>query len=111
VLKAYLDLIEQEVKAGKAIKDAQAALDEKVSAKYKMLSVDEVKRLVVDDKWMATLYAVVKSEMERVSQALTQRIKELSERYTAPLPRLDADVETLTAKVEAHLHKMGHEWN
>jgi type I restriction enzyme M protein len=111
VCKTWLDLMEREAKAGKAIRDAQAALDEKVAAKYKTLSVDEVKQLVVNDKWMATIENAIQVETQNLASQLIQRIKELSERYAAPLPQLDADVETLTAKVEAHLHKMGHQWN
>src|SRR2546430_12530166 len=55
MLNAYLDLLEQETEAKKKVKDAQKALDAKVAAKYKMLSEDEVKTLVVEDKWLATL--------------------------------------------------------
>ena len=38
-------------------------------------SEDEVKTLVVDDKWLASLAAAVQTELDRVSQALTGRIK------------------------------------
>jgi type I restriction enzyme M protein len=49
----------------------------------------------------------VKSEMSRISQNLTRRIKTLAMRYAAPLPELAAGAEDLTAKVNAHLAKMG----
>ncbi|MFH0905078.1 MAG: hypothetical protein V1854_07870 [Methanobacteriota archaeon] len=55
-------------------------------ARYKTLTEDEVKTLVVDDKWMAAISQDVKSEMECISQRLTQRIKELAERYATPMP-------------------------
>jgi type I restriction enzyme M protein len=77
---------------------------------YKALSVDEVKTLVVDDKWMATFEMDVKTEMERISQRLTGRIKELAERYAMPLPSLTAEVEVLEEKVHAHLKNMGFVW-
>lgn len=48
--------------------------------------------------------------MERISQRLAQRIKELAERYETPLPDLDREVEELTAKVEGHLKRMGLAW-
>jgi type I restriction enzyme M protein len=41
---------------------------------------------VVDDKWMARLSAAVQGELDRVSQTLTGRIRELAERYATPLP-------------------------
>lgn len=54
-LNAYLKLIEQEAKASKQIREAIAALDNLVLTKYPTLSEDEIKTLVVDDKWMATI--------------------------------------------------------
>ena len=106
-LNAYLALIEQESIASKKVKDAQKLLDNKVAAQYAKLSTDEIKTLVVEDKWLTTLAADVQTELDRVSQALTGRIKQLAERYAEPLPQLAADVATLNAKVEAHLQKMG----
>jgi len=110
VLNAYLALIEQESKANKAIKETQKGLDKQVFARYKELSEEEIKTLVVDDKWMTSIHQEVKTEMERISQRLTQRIKELAERYTAPLPQLTADVEELSTKIDAHLQRMGFVW-
>ena len=107
VLNEYLDLLEQETEASKKIKDAQKVLDTKVTAKYKVLSENEVKILVVDDKWLATLASDVQVELNRISQALTGRIKELAERYATPLSKLTSEVEELNSKVEVHLRKMG----
>ena len=59
---------------------------------------------------MATLERSVKTEMERISQRLTQRIKELAERYETPLPKQTKDVAGLEEKVAAHLRKMGFKW-
>ena len=63
--------------------------------------------LVVDEKWLAQLAADVQSELDRVSQALTGRIRQLADRYAAPLPRLTGEVATLAARVDEHLKKMG----
>ncbi|MBU4139340.1 MAG: hypothetical protein KJ729_05305, partial [Euryarchaeota archaeon] len=110
VLEGYLKLIEKEADANKKIKDAQTALDKKVIARYKELTEDEVKILVVDDKWMAAISRDVKTELERISQRLTQRIKELAERYATPMPELNTMVDGLEAKVNKHLEKMGFVW-
>jgi type I restriction enzyme M protein len=110
MLNEYLDLLEQETEASKKIKDAQKALGAKVAAKYNVLSEGEVKTLVIEDKWLATLTSDVQAELNRISQALTGRIKELAERYATPLPRLSEEVEILTSKVDAHLKKMGFVW-
>ena len=106
-LNAYLALIEQESIASKKVKDAQKLLDAKVAAQYAKLNIDEIKVLVVEDKWLKTLAADVQTELDRVSQALTGRIKQLAERYAVPLPQLATDVAALNAKVEAHLTNMG----
>jgi type I restriction enzyme M protein len=53
----------------------------------------------------------VHSELDRVSQTLTGRIRELAERYATPLPLLVDEVATLAARVDEHLKKMGAVWN
>ena len=111
VLDTYRSLLEQESEAGKKVKDATKTLDAKVVAKYGKLTEDEIKILVVDDKWLARLAADVQSELDRVSQSLTGRIKQLAERYIAPLPKLTGEVECLAARVDGHLKKMGAIWD
>src|SRR3989339_849612 len=107
VMEKCLAFIEQVSEIKKAIKEAEKVLDNNVIAKYKKLTEQEIKVLVVDDKWMATIEQKIKGEMDRISQKLTQRIKELSERYAEPLPEIIGEVETLSKKVEGHLSKMG----
>ena len=111
MLTDYLNLIEKESAVGKKVKDLQRTLDAKVISQYSRLSEDEIKTLVVDDKWIATLSTDIQTELDRVSQALTGRIKQLAERYFKPLPKLTTDVETLSTKVDEHLKKMGFTWN
>ena len=89
------------------MKDAEAALDALSLAQYPKLSEAEIKTLVVEDKWLAALDKNIHGEMDRISQALTQRVKELAERYETPLPMLSKNVDRLSAKVETHLRKMG----
>jgi type I restriction enzyme M protein len=111
LLEEYLGLIEKESAASKKVKDAQKALAAEVTEKYGELTVDEIKVLVVDDKWLAALAEAVQSELNRVSQALTSRIQLLAERYATPLPKLTEEVATLAARVDGHLKKMGAVWN
>ena len=90
---------------------AQKALDAKVAARYRQLTEAEIKALVVEDKWLAALALSVQGELDRVSQALTGRIRQLAERYATPLPKLAEEVETLAARVDEHLKQMGFTWN
>jgi type I restriction enzyme M protein len=110
VLKDYLALIEKEADADSRVKDTQKALEAKIAAKYGKLTEGEIKALVVDDKWLATIAAAVQGELDRISQALTGRIRQLAERYANPLPLLTKEVETLAARVDEHLKKMGAVW-
>ncbi len=110
MLYEYLNLLEQEMEAGRKVRNAQKALDAKVASRYKTLSENEVKTLVVEDKWLAILASDVEAELNRISQALARRIKELAERYAMPLPRLSEEVEVLSGKMDAHLQKMGFVW-
>lgn len=45
-----------------------------------------------------------------MSQQLTHRVKELAERYEAPLPQMVSRVAELEAKVNQHLKRMGFSW-
>ena len=110
VLKQYLQLLNKEADVKKLIKNLEAELDQKLFKKYQQLTEDEVKQLVVEDKWLTTLEELVQSELDRVSQKLTSRIKELATRYESTLPELDKEVGELTKKVEGHLQKMGFTW-
>ncbi len=110
VLREWLRLAAEEATLKKAIKDDESALDAQVYAHYATLSEDDIKTLVVDDKWLAALDAAIHGEMERISQQLTRRVKELAERYETPLPELNQRVTELEAKVNAHLERMGFAW-
>lgn len=107
MLKTCLGLIEAEAAAAKAVKEAQAELDAMVVAQYAKLSEAEVKVLLVEDKWLAQVRGDVLAEVDRVSQALAGRVKVLAERYATPLPKLAEDLDVLSARVAAHLKRMG----
>jgi len=106
-LEAYAALLGQQADAKARLKTAQDELEAKLDAKYPTLTEDEIKTLVVDDKWLATIAAAVQGELDRVSQTLTGRIRQLAERYATPLPQLTDKVATLAARVDGHLKKMG----
>ena len=107
LLRQWLKQADEEAALKKQIKEADAALDEAAYEKYPTLTEAEVKTLVVDDKWLARLDADIHGEMDRISQSLTQRVKELAERYETPLPQLSDRVANLEAKVGGHLVRMG----
>lgn len=103
----YLELLDEQNNLRSRIREAYAALDKRAYDKYPALSAEEIRTLVVDDKWMTALAASVESELERISQVLTNRIRQLAERYETPLPELVDRVAELSARVEEHLERMG----
>jgi type I restriction enzyme M protein len=107
VLKQWLQLNTDEAELKKAIRDAEASLDQLAYEQYPQLTEAEIQTLVVDDKWLTTLATAIQGELDRVSQTLTIRIRLLADRYAAPLPQIVDEVEELAAKVAAHLEKMG----
>ncbi|MDY0743377.1 class I SAM-dependent DNA methyltransferase [Paucibacter sp. R3-3] len=110
VLKQWLALSEQASGLKRRLKTLDAELDAKALAHYPTLTPDEVKALVADHKWMAALGAAVHGELDRVSQALTGRVKELAERYGRTMPELAQQVDDLEARVAGHLARMGFSW-
>ena len=107
VLMKYSSLMDREAKAGKDAKAAETALEAKLVARYKTLTAEEARDIVVTDKWIATVHGAVQAELNRVNSTLTSRVRELSERYGQPLPALAQNVMELQAKVNGHLALMG----
>jgi type I restriction enzyme M protein len=111
ITRQYLQLTQEIADIKKTIKEAKAKLDAALLDFYPTLTEEQIKQLVVDDKWMATIDKDIHTEMDRISQRLTQRIKELAERYETPLPQQNQNVIDLEKVVNDHLQKMGFVWN
>lgn len=109
-LEDYAAIMEKHAEARERLKSAVEDLNAKVAAKYPKLSEAEIKTLVVDDKWLAKLAADVQGELDRVSQTLTGRVRQLAERYATTLPKLAENLEDLKGRVEKHLARMGASW-
>jgi len=106
-LRQWLTLCNWQTDLKRNLKEAEISLDAQAYAHYPTLTADAIKTLVVDDKWLAALEMAIHGEMDRISQALTGRVKELAERYGTPLPQVTSRVAELEAKVNGHLERMG----
>ena len=106
VLQEYITLLDKQAKLKSDLKVIQEDLTEKLVAKYPQLSEDEVKTLVIDTKWIKALSVSIQGELDRVSQTLTGRIRQLAERYAEPLPFLEKELAQLSAVVNGHLKRM-----
>jgi type I restriction enzyme M protein len=109
-LTRCLALMEAEAAAAKRVREAQAALDEQVLARYATLTEAEIKSLVIDDKWFADLWRAIEGEVQQLAQQLAGRVQELDERYAQPLSALEQEVAVFGVKVEGHLGRMGVVW-
>ncbi|MCK0101966.1 type I restriction-modification system subunit M [Pseudohalocynthiibacter sp. F2068] len=109
-LSDYKTLLDAQKAMKKKRKDARTALDKAIHEKYPALTEDEVKVLVIADKWLTQLGSDIASELDRTAQRLTGRVRELAERYETSLPDLDKELVKLSAKVADHLRNMGATW-
>lgn len=109
ILEKYQDLLDNETKLRREIKTKYSQLEKEVIEKYPKLSLDEIKTLVIDIKWLRALEVSVIGDIEKVAQKLTGRVKELAERYDETLPQIASEVKTLEQKVNEHLKSMGFE--
>lgn len=106
-LQHLLDLYDAEAIAKKAAKEAQAALDLAALKKYGDLTESDVRVLVLDDKWVATIAGRITDEVNALTLALVGRIQQLGQRYDITLDDLETEVARLDTRVSAHLADMG----
>ncbi len=106
-LKHWLGLDAKLSTVKAARKAAEIALHKLVYDRFAALTEAEVQALAIDDKWMAHLGLAVEGELDRVSQTLTGRVRQLADRYATPLPELEADAARLATRVAGHLARMG----
>jgi type I restriction enzyme M protein len=106
-LNHVASLFVAEAAAKKAVKEATTKLEKQALAQYGRITTGDIKNLVVDDKWGATIEAGIESELVAAVQKFTDRLRVLAERYKATVGQLDAEVQVLSAKVANHLVAMG----
>jgi type I restriction enzyme M protein len=111
IINQYIKLRDADSKLKKQIKEKEQELDDTLYSKYPELTEEEIKLLVVNDKWLTTINNAISGEIEQISQLLTNRIKELAERYDTTLPAINKLVEDLESTVNSHLEKMGFSWD
>lgn len=109
-LTAYAAKSAEKDEVDKKLKDARKALDDEVEAKYGELTVDEIKHLLFDMKWMAKLEADVHGEFEQVLNSLSSKVLLIAKRYEHTLGEIEERTEKSRAAVMAVLERMGYKW-
>lgn len=110
LLKKYSELADKQTELKRQIKVLENEIEKKVITKYPELSIEEIKEVVINKKWMRTIEKRILGEVIKLSQTLTRRIKELSDRYEETLPDISKEVDELEKKVKDHLVKMGFDY-
>ena len=109
-LTAYAAKSAEKDEADKAWKEARKALDDEVEAKYGELTVDEIKHLLFDMKWMAKLETDIHDEFEQVLNSLSSKVLLIAKRYEHTLGEIEDRTAKSRAAVMAALERMGYKW-
>ncbi|MCF0179371.1 MAG: type I restriction-modification system subunit M [Bacteroidales bacterium] len=109
ILKEWLSSSDEKDKLNKNCKQKRSALTVAVVKKYASLTENEVKDLVVNKKWLASIVAAINGTMAQVSQTLTADVITLQERYEDTLSCLTSNISAQEQKVLNHLKEMGFE--
>lgn len=103
----YLTLTKVRKDAAKALATLQTELTEKVLAKYHALTPEDIRRLVVERKWLDAILDSCREEMNTLTQQLTADITALATRYEHTLHELEAEVRQTEQEVSRYLEQMG----
>jgi type I restriction enzyme M protein len=106
-LQHLIMLYDAETGAKKSVKEAQVELDQTVLKEYGNLTEEDVKSLVLEEKWRAAIKGRIAGEVTSLTHYLVARIQQLGERYAETVSSLDDEIERLEAKVVGHLADMG----
>ncbi|MBR0069569.1 MAG: hypothetical protein IJP97_03645, partial [Synergistaceae bacterium] len=97
-------------KLSREAKRLRKELDEAVIKKYKDLSVDEIKRLLFNAKWLARLSHDISIEIDGVMNECMSRLMKIAERYGRTLVEIEKDTDESRDAVRNALGRMGYVW-
>jgi len=103
----YLSLCGKKKEASKVLSAHVEALTDKVRKKYDALTADEIRNLVINDKWLQELKGRSEAENKRVCESISSQVSVLNERYAKPLPKINEDIAKLSGEVDGFLKAMG----
>lgn len=105
-LQHVVGLFNAQARAKKAVKEAREELDRATLKKYGDLTEPDIKRLVLDDKWHATLANQIAGEVTALTLDLVTRIQQLGDRYAETVDDLETKLTKLENRVAHHLAEM-----
>lgn len=89
------------------IRTLEQELDDDLLEEYPRLDAEQVRQLVIQDKWTPALDQRIGAELEQPARALSQRLQELHQRYAETLSHLQKITSQQEAAVLQHLKTLG----
>ncbi|GAA7846441.1 type I restriction-modification system subunit M [Helicobacter pylori] len=107
ILKTALELLEAKNKALKMKNKAHEELELKAFHQYKNLEINEIKDLIIKDKWLKSLKNALENKIQKRINALTSALNGIISSYSNSLLELDKEVKESESKVLEHLKDLG----
>ncbi|RVZ45843.1 type I restriction-modification system subunit M [Helicobacter pylori] len=107
ILKTALEYLEAKNKALKMKNKAYEELELKVFHQYKNLEINEIKDLIIQDKWLKSLKNALENKIQKRINAFTSALNEIIQTYSNSLLELDKEVKESESKVLEHLKDLG----
>ncbi|WP_033613357.1 type I restriction-modification system subunit M [Helicobacter pylori] len=103
ILKTALELLEAKNKVQKAKNKADEELELKAFHQYKKLEIEEIKDLIIKDKWLKRLKNALEDKILKRINAFSSALNEIIANYSNSLLELDKEVKESESKVLEHL--------
>ncbi|MGN8412541.1 type I restriction-modification system subunit M, partial [Helicobacter pylori] len=103
ILKTALEWLEAKNKALKMKNKAYEELELKAFHQYKNLEINEIKDLIIKDKWLNSLKNALENKIQKRTNAFINALNEIIQTYSNSLLELDKEVKESESKVLEHL--------
>lgn len=109
-LITYKDKLAEKEKLDKEAKQLREKLDERVTKKYKELTIEEIKSLLFDMKWMPSIQSKICDVINANVHALSSQLLLIANRYEHTLSEIDSQVNDARIASSKALERMGYIW-
>ncbi|ADU85417.1 type I restriction-modification system subunit M [Helicobacter pylori] len=107
ILKTALEWLEAKNKALKMKNKAHEELELKAFHQYKKLEIEEIKDLIINDKWLKRLKNALEDKILKRINAFSSALNAIISSYSNSLLELDKEVKESESKVLEHLKDLG----
>ncbi|GAA8592005.1 type I restriction-modification system subunit M [Helicobacter pylori] len=107
ILKTALEWLEAKNKVLKMKNKAYEDLELKAFHQYKNLEINEIKDLIIKDKWLNSLKNALENKIQKRINAFISALNEIISSYSNSLLELDKEAKESESKVLEHLKDLG----